>query len=197
MTSGAVAQLLQAEPRLTPSEVKFILQYTAQTRHYDALTQGAGFLNAQGAIELARYFRNPQQGQQYPHSWLWSRQIIWGDHRKELSGGEAQTTNNRMELMAAISALEALKTGVEADLYTDSAYVRNGISGWIHGWKRNGWKTADKKPVKNVELWQRLEQAMAQHKVTWHWIKGHAGHPENERADELARQGMAEFKPKR
>jgi ribonuclease HI len=124
----------------------------------------------------------------------WGAILIWGDHRKELMGGEPQTTNNRMELMAAISALEALKTGVTADLYTDSAYVRNGIMSWIHGWKRNGWRTADKKPVKNVELWQRLEQALARHKVTWHWVKGHAGHPENERADELARQGMSEFK---
>lgn len=124
----------------------------------------------------------------------WGAILIWGDHRKELKGGEAATTNNRMELMAAISALEALKTGVAADVYTDSAYVRNGISTWIHGWKRNGWRTADKKPVKNVELWQRLEQALARHSVTWHWIKGHAGHPENERADELAREGMAEFK---
>jgi len=124
----------------------------------------------------------------------WGAILIWGTHRKEIKGGEAQTTNNRMELMAAISALEALKTGVTADLYTDSAYVRNGISSWIHSWKRNGWRTADKKPVKNVELWQRLEQALARHEVTWHWIKGHAGHPENERADELAREGMAEFK---
>ena len=124
----------------------------------------------------------------------WGAILIWGDHRKELNGGEAQTTNNRMELMAAISALEALKKGVEADLYTDSAYVRNGISSWIHGWKRNGWRTADKRPVKNVELWQRLEQALARHQVNWHWIKGHAGHPENERADELAREGMAAFK---
>jgi ribonuclease HI len=98
--------------------------------------------------------------------------------------------------MAAISALEALKTGVTADLYTDSEYVRNGISSWIHGWKRNGWRTAAKKPVKNAELWQRLEQALGEHKVTWHWVKGHAGHPENERADELAREGMAEFKLK-
>jgi ribonuclease HI len=124
----------------------------------------------------------------------WGAILIWGEHRKELKGGEALTTNNRMELMAAIAALEALKTGVTADLYTDSAYVRNGISGWIHGWKKNGWRTADKKPVKNVELWQRLEQALARHKVTWHWVKGHAGHPENERADELAREGMAAFK---
>ncbi|MCC7252211.1 ribonuclease HI [Hyphomicrobium sp.] len=126
----------------------------------------------------------------------WGAILIWNDHRKEIKGGEALTTNNRMELMAAISALEALKFGVEADVYTDSAYVRNGISTWIHGWKRNGWRTADKKPVKNAELWQRLEQALAQHRVTWHWVKGHAGHPENERADELAREGMAEFKLK-
>ncbi|MBX9864492.1 MAG: ribonuclease HI [Hyphomicrobium sp.] len=124
----------------------------------------------------------------------WGAILMWGDHRKELKGGEAQTTNNRMELMAAISALEALKASVTADLYTDSSYVRNGIMSWIHGWKRNGWRTADKKPVKNVELWQRLEQALARHKVTWHWVKGHAGNPENERADELAREGMAEFK---
>ncbi len=124
----------------------------------------------------------------------WGAILIWGGHRKEIKGGEAETTNNRMELMAAISALEALKKGVEADLYTDSAYVRNGITSWIHGWKRNGWRTADKKPVKNMELWQRLDEALKRHRVTWHWIKGHAGHPENERADELAREGMAEFK---
>ena len=124
----------------------------------------------------------------------WGAILMWGDYRKEIMGGEALTTNNRMELMAAISALEALKTGVRADLYTDSAYVRNGIMTWIHGWKRNGWRTADKKPVKNVELWQRLELALQRHDVTWHWVKGHAGHPENERADELAREGMAAFK---
>jgi ribonuclease HI len=124
----------------------------------------------------------------------WGAILIWGEHRKELNGGEAATTNNRMELMAAISALEALKKGVEADLFTDSNYVRQGITEWIHGWKRNGWRTADKKPVKNAELWQRLEQALARHKVRWHWVKGHAGHPENERADELAREGMAGFK---
>ena len=124
----------------------------------------------------------------------WGAILMWGDYRKEIMGGEALTTNNRMELMAAISALEALKTGVRADLYTDSAYVRNRIMTWIHGWKRNGWRTADKKPVKNVELWQRLELALQRHDVTWHWVKGHAGHPENERADELAREGMAAFK---
>jgi ribonuclease HI len=116
---------------------------------------------------------------------------------KELSGGEAETTNNRMELKAAISALSALKEPVTVDLYTDSNYVREGISGWIEGWKRNGWKTSAKKPVKNAELWQALDEARRRHKVTWHWVKGHVGHPENERADELARMGMAPFKPTR
>ena len=116
---------------------------------------------------------------------------------RELSGGEADTTNNRMELMAAISALESLTRASEITVVTDSAYVKNGVTGWIHGWKRNGWKTADKKPVKNVELWQRLDEAQARHKVRWEWIKGHAGHPENERADALAREGMKPFKPKK
>lgn len=114
---------------------------------------------------------------------------------RELMGGEALTTNNRMELMAAISALEALTRASALIIVTDSAYVKNGVTGWIHGWKRNGWKTADGKPVKNVELWQRLEEAAARHKVEWRWIKGHAGHAENERADALARAGMAPFKP--
>lgn len=114
---------------------------------------------------------------------------------RELMGGEALTTNNRMELMAAISALEALTRASALIIVTDSAYVKNGVTGWIHGWKRNGWKTADGKPVKNVELWQRLEEAALRHKVEWRWIKGHAGHAENERADALARAGMAPFKP--
>lgn len=124
----------------------------------------------------------------------WGAILMSGSHRKEISGGEANSTNNRMELMAAISALEALKRPSDVDLTTDSNYVKNGITTWIHGWKKNGWKTADKKPVKNAELWQRLEAATKRHKVTWHWVKGHAGHPENERADELAREGMAAFK---
>ena len=119
----------------------------------------------------------------------WGAILIYGQHRKELSGGEAVTTNNRMELMAAISALEALKRKSHVELWTDSQYVRNGIMTWIHGWK-----TADKKPVKNAELWQRLDELRAKHDISWHWVKGHAGHPENERADELARQGMAPFK---
>ena len=114
---------------------------------------------------------------------------------RELSGGEAATTNNRMELMAAIMALEALTRPSHVTLTTDSAYVKNGVTTWIHGWKKNGWRTADRKPVKNVDLWQRLDAAQARHQVTWHWIKGHAGHAENERADELARAGMAPFKP--
>jgi ribonuclease HI len=114
---------------------------------------------------------------------------------RELSGGEALTTNNRMELMAAISALETLTRGSEITIVTDSAYVKNGVTTWIHGWKRNGWRTAGKDPVKNVELWQRLDAAQARHRVTWEWIKGHAGHAENERADALARAGMAPYKP--
>lgn len=112
---------------------------------------------------------------------------------RELQGGEASTTNNRMELLAAISALESLPAGATADLYTDSQYLRDGITKWMHGWKKNGWRTADKKPVKNKELWERLEKAAAAHKVNWHWLRGHVGHIENERADELARQGMKPF----
>ncbi len=113
---------------------------------------------------------------------------------RELQGGEAETTNNRMELLAAIHALETLERPSNITVVTDSAYVKNGVTGWIHGWKRNGWKTSNKKPVKNVELWQRLDTAQERHYVTWKWVKGHAGHSENERADELARAGMAPFK---
>ncbi len=116
---------------------------------------------------------------------------------RTLQGGAADTTNNRMELMAAIEALDALERPSTITVVTDSAYVKNGVTGWIHGWKRNGWKTADRKPVKNAELWQRLDAAQARHTVTWEWIKGHAGHAENERADELARAGMAPYKPKK
>jgi ribonuclease HI len=123
----------------------------------------------------------------------WGAILISGRHRKEISGGEAMTTNNRMELAAAIAALEALKRPSRVDLHTDSEYVKKGISEWIHGWKQRGWKTADKKPVKNVELWQRLDAARQRHEVHWHWVRGHAGHSENERADELAREGMQPF----
>ena len=126
----------------------------------------------------------------------WGAILVAGGHRKELSGGAAETTNNRMELTAAIEALETIKNPSAVDLNTDSVYMRDGITKWIHGWKRNGWRTADKKPVKNVDLWQRLETAVTRHQVNWHWLKGHAGNAENERADELAREGMAPFKRK-
>jgi ribonuclease HI len=123
----------------------------------------------------------------------WGAILTFGDNRKELSGGDPATTNNRMELMAAIQALEALTRPCTIDLYTDSAYLKGGITSWLKGWKRNGWKTADKKPVKNVELWQRLEDATQPHKIEWHWVKGHANDVMNERADELARTGMRPF----
>ncbi|MGL4494995.1 MAG: ribonuclease HI [Beijerinckiaceae bacterium] len=124
----------------------------------------------------------------------WGVVMFYGDHRKELYGGETMTTNNRMELMAAISALEVLKRPCTIDLHTDSQYVKNGITSWIHNWKRNGWRTADKKPVKNDELWKRLDEALNRHEVRWHWVKGHAGHEHNERADALARLAISELK---
>jgi ribonuclease HI len=127
----------------------------------------------------------------------WGAILISGDHRKELSGGEAITTNNRMELLAAISALEFLSRSRTVELFADSQYVVKGITKWIHGWKTNGWLGADKKPVKNAELWRRLDEARLRHDIKWHWVKGHAGHAENERADELARLALAEFKPSR
>ena len=117
----------------------------------------------------------------------WGAWLKSGEHEKELWGGEALTTNNRMELTAVIEALASLKKRCRVTLYTDSEYVRNGITSWIHGWKARGWKTADKKPVKNEDLWRALEAAVAPHKVTWRWVRGHAGHPENERCDALAR----------
>ena len=122
----------------------------------------------------------------------WGVLLRAGKTEKELCGGAAATTNNRMELMAAIQALEALKRPASVILHTDSTYVKDGITRWIHGWKKNGWKTAAKKPVKNVDLWQRLEAALARHEVDWRWLKGHAGHDGNERADALARKGLAE-----
>jgi len=120
--------------------------------------------------------------------------LRFGAVEKELSGGEPATTNNRMELMAAIMAIEAVKRPCEIHLHTDSEYLRQGITTWIHSWKVRGWKTADKKPVKNVDLWQRLEQAIETHDVHWHWVKGHSGHVENERADELARLAIRQMK---
>jgi ribonuclease HI len=122
----------------------------------------------------------------------WGAILIYGDKRKELKGGEAGTTNNRMELMAAIRALEALNRPCKIELHTDSQYVQKGIHEWIHGWKRRGWKTADNKPVKNDDLWKRLDAARLRHEVDWRWVKGHAGHELNERADELAREGLKE-----
>jgi ribonuclease HI len=120
----------------------------------------------------------------------WGAVMLHGQSRKEICGGEAGTTNNRMELMAAIQALEALKKPCKVELHTDSTYVMKGISEWIHGWKRRGWRTADGKPVKNDDLWRRLDEARSRHDVSWRWVKGHAGHELNERADELARQGL-------
>lgn len=120
----------------------------------------------------------------------WGALLRTGSAEREIFGGEANTTNNRMELMAVISALEALTRRCSATVYTDSSYVQKGISEWIHGWKRNGWKTADKKPVKNADLWLKLDALAAQHHVEWRWVKGHAGHPGNERADALANRGV-------
>jgi ribonuclease HI len=120
----------------------------------------------------------------------WGAILEYNGHEKELSGAEAETTNNRMELMAAIAALEALKRKSDVRLVTDSVYVRDGVTKWIHGWKQNGWKTAAKKPVKNEDLWRRLDAVASKHSVQWEWVKGHAGHPENERADQLAREAI-------
>jgi ribonuclease HI len=124
----------------------------------------------------------------------WGAVLDYNGTRKELFGGAVLTTNNRMEIQAAVEALNALKRPCRVEMHVDSQYVKDGITKWIHGWKKNGWKTADKKPVKNVELWQALDQAIARHELSWHWVKGHDGQPENERADELAREGMAPYK---
>lgn len=126
----------------------------------------------------------------------WGALLVWGAHERELNGGEAATTNNRMELTAAIAALEALTRPARVELHTDSEYLRNGITAWIGQWKRRGWKTAARKPVKNVDLWQRLDAALARHEVDWHWVRGHAGDEGNERADALARAGMKPFRTK-
>ncbi len=147
--------------------------------------------------DLFAYTDGACSGNPGPGGWGVLMRAMDGDavlRERELCGGEAETTNNRMELLAAIHALETLTRPSSITIVTDSAYVKNGVTSWIHGWKRNGWKTSSKKPVKNVELWQRLDAAQAQHDVTWTWVKGHAGHAENERADELARAGMEPFK---
>ncbi|MUL42340.1 ribonuclease HI [Streptomonospora sp. PA3] len=122
----------------------------------------------------------------------WGAVLRYGEHAKELYGGEAETTNNRMELMAAIMALEALKRPLSVSLHTDSTYVRNGITSWIHGWKRSGWMTRGKKPVKNADLWRRLDAAALRHDIEWHWVRGHSGDRGNERADALACRGRDE-----
>ena len=125
----------------------------------------------------------------------WGVLMRYGNHEKELFGGEAHTTNNRMELTAIIQGLAALKRPCAVVIYTDSQYVKNGMEKWIHGWKKNGWKTASKQPVKNEDLWQQLDRLAAQHQIQWQWVRGHAGHAENERADALANQGVASVEP--
>ncbi|TXM68736.1 ribonuclease HI [Methylobacterium sp. WL103] len=127
----------------------------------------------------------------------WGAILIYGDTRREISGGEAHTTNNRMELLAAIEALEALKRPCRVDVFTDSQYLRQGVTTWIHGWKARGWRTADKKPVKNEDLWRRIDEARTRHAVEWHWVKGHASDPLNNRVDALAVAAMAPFKTRR
>lgn len=149
--------------------------------------------------ELFAYTDGACSGNPGPGGWGALLRAVDGDtivKERELKGGEGLTTNNKMELMAAISALEALSNPSTITVVTDSNYVKNGITSWIHGWKRNGWKNAAKKPVANADLWQKLDAAQARHSVTWKWVKGHAGHAENERADALARAGMAPFKSK-
>lgn len=144
-----------------------------------------------GAVEV--YADGACKGNPGPGGWG----VLLREHgrERELHGGEAATTNNRMELTAVIRALEALPTGSRVRLYTDSQYVQKGMTEWIAGWKRRGWRTADNKPVKNVDLWQQLEEAARRHRVEWHWVKGHAGHPENERADALANLGVESVRP--
>lgn len=147
--------------------------------------------------ELFAYTDGACSGNPGPGGWGALLQAKTGDavvKQRELKGGEADTTNNRMELLAAINALEALERPSTITVVTDSAYVKGGITEWLRSWKRNNWRTATKKPVKNEDLWRRLDEAAARHQVTWTWVKGHAGHPENERADALARAGMAPFK---
>lgn len=147
--------------------------------------------------ELFAYTDGACSGNPGPGGWGALMQARDGDtvvKERELKGGEADTTNNRMEMLAAINALESLSRPSEITIVTDSAYVKGGMTEWIHGWKRRGWKTATNKPVKNENLWRRLDEATQRHTVRWEWVKGHAGHPENERADELARAGMAPYK---
>ncbi|MFT6105321.1 MAG: ribonuclease HI [Paracoccaceae bacterium] len=148
-------------------------------------------------VEIFAYTDGACSGNPGPGGWgalMIAREADTIVKERSLSGGEPHTTNNRMELLAAISALESLSRVSQITIITDSTYVKNGVTQWIHGWKKNGWKTSTRKPVKNADLWQRIDDAQARHSVTWKWVKGHAGHAENERADELARAGMAPFK---
>ncbi|MFI4989039.1 MAG: ribonuclease HI [Alphaproteobacteria bacterium] len=154
-----------------------------------AHARASGSAAADGAVEV--FSDGACSGNPGPGGW--GAVLVWQGHERELKGGCRATTNNRMELMAAIAALEALKRPSRVRLHTDSRYVKDGITGWIARWKQNGWRTAEKKPVKNSDLWQRLEAACLHHDVAWIWVKGHAGHTGNERADELARQGMAPY----
>ena len=221
-----VRQITQAERAAMPTLARGAALRFLLTRAYDWLnTPKDALVSPKNPIEYVRRLRFHQgvrsiaeyglseageMSERAPGRHLYGRRLLGESgpgrlgrhphlrrHRKEISGGEALTTNNRMELMAAISALEALKRPSRVELHTDSVYVKNGITAWIHGWKKNGWRTADKKPVKNAELWQRLDEARRSHDIDWRWVKGHAGHAENERADELARMAMAEFKPPR
>ena len=147
-------------------------------------------LDQQSTERVVIYTDGACSGNPGPGGWgVWLR---YKEHERELFGGEEQTTNNRMELMAAIQALESLKRDVPVLLHTDSSYVRNGITSWVHGWKKRGWKTADKKPVKNVDLWQRLDEVASRYDVEWKWVRGHSGDEGNDRADELARRGRDE-----
>jgi ribonuclease HI len=147
--------------------------------------------SASGAEVVQVYADGACKGNPGPGGW--GAILRTGGNEKELFGGVSQTTNNRMELTAVVRALEALEHSSTVEVYTDSQYVQKGISEWLPDWKRRGWRTADKKPVKNVDLWQELERVAGKHRVTWHWVKGHAGHPENERADELANRGVDEM----
>ncbi len=152
-------------------------------------------MNAQRAKRVDIFTDGACSGNPGPGGW--GALLRYGEREKELLGGEAETTNNRMELTAAIKALEALTKPVEVHVHTDSQYLQLGITGWLAQWKKRGWKTADKKPVKNVDLWQRLEAAVGRHRLHWHWVRGHAGHADNERADLLARNGMEPFLKKK
>jgi ribonuclease HI len=145
-------------------------------------------MKAAGSDSVAIYTDGACKGNPGPGGW--GALLVFGSREKELCGGEPGTTNNRMELTAVIRALESLTRRCEVDLYTDSQYVKNGIQSWIHTWKKNGWKTADRKPVKNTELWRELELLAAKHEVRWHWVRGHSDHPGNERADALANRGV-------